>query len=364
MPWPVACKPSPGLIKKVTCRWRSRCSAGRRGSASGPAARLGVGVPGGRPASCPWGSPREAVGSSPVSSASPGPSRSLASASTASAHTFFGIAPIAARTRSVMARPTENSQLTAVACWWRTWARNAFVQPAVSADQRLVGHGGAGRGSGPGLVEHGDVVGGGVRPGVAATQHPCQELAGVVAEREQRVVAEGPLERRRRLLLLRVVDHDRRVQVDDQHVELMSGDPRRRERPAVVFRVLVPDHLPRPRSSRCRAAATAASAVSSRRSSSRQHVESDATAPNSSACSPSTAISEIVVAPSATATARSTSTPAQVMPCPRGPATRPEPGTARRSQCCGRRRRPTDGTRCVTPPRLPSAVTMISVRGL
>lgn len=97
------------------------------------------------------------------------------------------------------------------------------------------------------LVEHGDVVGGGVRAGVAATQHTGEELAGVVTERHQRVIAEGPLERRRSLLLLAVADHDRGVEVDDQHVHVVAGDFRGRERPAVAFGVLVPDHLPSPR---------------------------------------------------------------------------------------------------------------------
>jgi hypothetical protein len=38
-------------------------------------------------------------------------------------------------------------------------------------------------------VEHGDVIGGGVRSGVARPQRGGEELAGVVTEREQRVVA-------------------------------------------------------------------------------------------------------------------------------------------------------------------------------
>jgi hypothetical protein len=46
-------------------------------------------------------------------------------------------------------------------------------------------------------VEDGDVVGGGVGTGVARAQQGGEELAGVVAEREQGVVAEGVLERRR-----------------------------------------------------------------------------------------------------------------------------------------------------------------------
>ena len=57
-----------------------------------------------------------------------------------------------------------------------------------------------------------------------------EELAGVVAERQHRVVAERPLERRRRLLLLAVTDHDRGVQVDHQPGQLAAGRPSGRER--------------------------------------------------------------------------------------------------------------------------------------
>ena len=49
------------------------------------------------------------------------------------------------------------------------------------------------------LVQDGDVVGGGVRPGAARAQQPGQRLAGVVQEAQQRVVAEGLLPRRGRL---------------------------------------------------------------------------------------------------------------------------------------------------------------------
>jgi hypothetical protein len=70
-----------------------------------------------------------------------------------------------------------------------------------------------------GLVEHGDVVGSGVRPGVARPQRGGEELPGVVQECQQRVVAEGVLERRRGLLLLAVTDQHVRVQVDHQRVQ-------------------------------------------------------------------------------------------------------------------------------------------------
>jgi hypothetical protein len=42
-------------------------------------------------------------------------------------------------------------------------------------------------------VEHDDVVGGGVATCVPAPQPGGEELAGVVAERQQRVIAEGLL---------------------------------------------------------------------------------------------------------------------------------------------------------------------------
>jgi hypothetical protein len=97
-----------------------------------------------------------------------------------------------------------------------------------------------------GLVQDGDVIGGGVRAGVAPTQRSGQELAGVVAESEHRVVAETALERRGRGLLLAVADHDRGVQVDHQHRHVPAGDSSGRERYAVDLGVLGPHHLPRP----------------------------------------------------------------------------------------------------------------------
>jgi hypothetical protein len=73
-----------------------------------------------------------------------------------------------------------------------------------------------------------------------------------------------------------VADHDRGVHVDDQHVQIATGGPSRWERlPVMGLGVLGPRHLPRsgPRG------ATAASAASSRRSSSLRQVESDANRP-------------------------------------------------------------------------------------
>ena len=43
---------------------------------------------------------------------------------------------------------------------------------------------------GEGLVENGDVVGGGVRPGPARAEQTGEGLTGVVQEAEQRVIAE------------------------------------------------------------------------------------------------------------------------------------------------------------------------------
>jgi hypothetical protein len=54
-----------------------------------------------------------------------------------------------------------------------------------------------------------------------------------------------PLERRRRGLLLAVADHGRGVDIDDQHVQIASGDPHRWERHAAGLGVLGPDHFPR-----------------------------------------------------------------------------------------------------------------------
>jgi hypothetical protein len=93
-------------------------------------------------------------------------------------------------------------------------------------------------------VEHGDVVGGGVAAGVAAAQRRGEELAGVVAERQHGVIAEGLLERRCRVLLLAVTHHDRGVQVDHQPGQGPPGRPRRRERLTCELGALRPDDLP------------------------------------------------------------------------------------------------------------------------
>jgi hypothetical protein len=98
-------------------------------------------------------------------------------------------------------------------------------------------------------VEHDDVVGGGVATCVPAPQPGGEELAGVVAERHHGVIPEGLLERRRRLLLLAVADHDRRVQVDHQPGQRDTGSLSRRKRLTGQLGALRPDNLPcrRPR---------------------------------------------------------------------------------------------------------------------
>jgi hypothetical protein len=82
---------------------------------------------------------------------------------------------------------------------------------------------------GEGLVEDGDVVGGGVRAGPALAQHTGEGLAGVVQETQQRVEPEGLLPGAGRGLLLGVADHDGRVDVQDQAVDLLTSHHRLRQ---------------------------------------------------------------------------------------------------------------------------------------
>jgi len=90
-----------------------------------------------------------------------------------------------------------------------------------------------------------DMVGGGVRSSVAVTQQTSEDLVGVVQETHQRVIAEGALERLVRAFLLRVADHQRSIEVEDQATDHTSSSPRRRVRDSSGLRALRPGDLPR-----------------------------------------------------------------------------------------------------------------------
>ena len=64
------------------------------------------------------------------------------------------------------------------------------------------------------LAQDLDVIGGGVRPGVARPQARGQELGRVVAPHADRVVAEGALVRWRSMFFLAVGDHDGGVHIE------------------------------------------------------------------------------------------------------------------------------------------------------
>ena len=74
-------------------------------------------------------------------------------------------------------------------------------------------------------VQNFDVVGRGVRAGVARTKLHGEQLAAVIAPHTEGVEPEGPLERGRRVLLLRVGDHDRGIDIEDDQV-LLGGAAR------------------------------------------------------------------------------------------------------------------------------------------
>ncbi|KOT97337.1 hypothetical protein ADK87_19605 [Streptomyces sp. NRRL F-4711] len=69
---------------------------------------------------------------------------------------------------------------------------------------------------GQGLVQDGDVIGGGVGPGVARPEQTGQGFAGVVQEAQDRVVAEAALVSGSRMLLLGVAGDQGGVDVQDQ----------------------------------------------------------------------------------------------------------------------------------------------------
>jgi hypothetical protein len=78
------------------------------------------------------------------------------------------------------------------------------------------------------LGQHGEVIGGGVRAGVAGPQLQGQGFAGVVTPRGQGMVAVGALERARRAFLVRVRDLDGGVHADHHRLpQIDIGDPRR-----------------------------------------------------------------------------------------------------------------------------------------
>ncbi len=69
---------------------------------------------------------------------------------------------------------------------------------------------------GEGLFEEGDVVGGGVRSGVARPQETGEGLAGVVQEAEHRVVAEAAFVGGGGLFFLGVTGNQDGIDVQDQ----------------------------------------------------------------------------------------------------------------------------------------------------
>jgi len=178
---------------------------------------------------------------------------------------------------------------------------------AVGADQHLPSWPGAGTMTGQlrqGLAGDGDVIGGGVRPGVARPEQHRERLTravgAVVGERPQRVVTEAALERRRRSFLLRVGPNQSRVEIDDQRTtsidlgvgSMDSGEPPR----GGAGR--------RPRGGdRSQGFRIAGEQVDGR-----DTVGSEATEPNSSGAPRSSATSARQSPPRASVTARSTST--------------------------------------------------------
>jgi hypothetical protein len=81
---------------------------------------------------------------------------------------------------------------------------------------------------GQGLVQHGDVVGGGVGAGVPGSQHPGQGLVGVVQEAQQRVESVSAFEMGCGLVFLVGMDLDQGgVQVEDEVVQPASTRERR-----------------------------------------------------------------------------------------------------------------------------------------
>ena len=121
----------------------------------------------------------------------------------------------------------------------------------VGADQHPAAP--AGRQLRQGQARRLDVVGGGVRPGVAGAQQDGQRLAGsagaVVGEHRLRVEPERLLPRGRGLVLLRARGHDRRVDIDGDQAATCSrrGVPAQRPGPLPGRSARGPDRGQRPR---------------------------------------------------------------------------------------------------------------------
>ena len=88
-----------------------------------------------------------------------------------------------------------------------------------------------GRELGECVGEHGDVIDGGVRPGIARPQLRREDFVGLGDDRQQRVMPVSAFVVRARVLLVGFGVDQRRVEVDDQ---IVTGGPRtRRPRRAV-----------------------------------------------------------------------------------------------------------------------------------
>jgi len=167
---------------------------------------------------------------SPVISARSPPWRMPPSASIAGLQIFFVIPSMASRSFSVIANPIEYCTLRprTLPCSV-SQSSSPCDAPApserISSLRRWVAGICAIR-----VGEDLDVVGGGVRAGVPGAQLAGEELLRVVAPHPDRMVAEGPLERRSRVLLLAERDHDRGVEIEhDDLAELDPRDPARRD---------------------------------------------------------------------------------------------------------------------------------------
>lgn len=152
-----------------------------------------------------------------------------------------------------------------------------------------------------GLVEHGDVIGGGVVSGVARPQQPGHRLAGVDQETQQRVEPEAAFVGGCGLVFLGVAGDQRGVEGQDQAGQFTSMRPSLRVSRRGSRR---PAARPPPG---LRRGPTAGGPVCVRRrlASSRQAVGVEATGPNTSRWSRRTARSAIASPPSASITARS-----------------------------------------------------------